>query len=166
MLDFESASFKRSLAETGAWCAMQSQVASLADSEVTRSRRALYEQSEQQMKEARASANQSWLRRKVTDTKQWHQATALLKQIRDSLGPMEHRLRSAALGPGFSLNELGADAPWARVVAEVVAKRSQLVGKISQEMPSAMEADDCSFITLPKTSPVVQRSIVPTDSLT
>jgi hypothetical protein len=93
----------------------------------------LYEQSEQQMQEARASASQSWLRRKITDTRQWHQAMALLKQVRDSLGPMEDRLRSATLKPSFALNEFGTNAPWAEAVAEVVNRRSQSLSRISPE---------------------------------
>jgi hypothetical protein len=133
MLDFESVRFKRSLAETAGWCAMQSLGANPADSDATSNRRALYEQSEQQMQEARASANRSWLRRKITDTKEWHQAMALLKQVRDSLGPMEAKLRSATLKPSFRLNEFGTNAPWAEAVAEVVSKRSQMPGRISME---------------------------------
>jgi hypothetical protein len=133
MLDFESVLFKRSLAETVEWCAMQSLVANPADSDAARNRRALYEQSERQMQEARGSANQGSLRRKITDTKQWHQATALLKQLRDSLGPMKVRLRSDTLKPSFRLNEFGTLAPWAEAAAEVVSKRSQLLGKISPE---------------------------------
>jgi hypothetical protein len=123
MFDFESARFKRSLAETVGWCAMQSLVANPADSDTIRNRRALYEQSERQMQEARASTNKSWLRRKITDTKQWHRGMALLKQVRDSLGPMEHKLRSATFKPSFALNEFGTNAPWAEAVAEVVNRK-------------------------------------------
>ncbi len=132
MLDFEAARFKRSLAETVAWCAMQTLVANPADSGASRNRRALYEQSEQQMQKARASAKY-WFRRKVTDTKQWHQAMVLLKQVRDSLGPLEDRLRSAALKPGLELNAFETNAPWAEAVAEVVNRRSALVSRTSPE---------------------------------
>jgi hypothetical protein len=132
MLDFTSAQFKRVVAETVAWCAAQCLNDSHADYAAIRHRRALLEQSEQLLQEARTNATQSWFRRKVSETKQWHQALALLKQVRDSLGPMEHRLRSAALKPSFALDEFGVDAPWAEAVAEVVAKRSQLVGQSSR----------------------------------
>ena len=107
---------------------MQSLVSNPADSDAKRNRRALYEQAEQQMQEARASANKSLLHRKITDTKQWHRGMALLKQVRDSLGPMEHKLRSATLKPSIALNEFGTNAPWAEAVSEVVNRRSQLSG--------------------------------------
>jgi hypothetical protein len=42
-------------------------------------------------------------------------------------------LRSAALKPTFALNEFGMGAPWSDAVAEVVAKRSQLIGETSLE---------------------------------
>lgn len=76
-------------------------------------RRNLYEQSNQQLRDARASADQGWLRRKVTETKQWQQAMGLLKQIRDSFGPLERRLRSDDLKPSFALDEVGTDSLWA-----------------------------------------------------
>jgi hypothetical protein len=41
------------------------------------------------------------------------------------------QLRSATLKPGFTLDEFGMDTLWAEAVAEVVAKRSQLIGQIS-----------------------------------
>jgi hypothetical protein len=112
---------------------MRSLVTDPADSDPQRNRRALCEQSEQKMQEASASACQSRLRRKITDTKQWHQAMALLKQVRDSLGPVEDMLRSATLKPSFALNEFGTNAPWAEAVAEVVNKRSQLLSRTSPE---------------------------------
>jgi hypothetical protein len=133
MLDFKSVRFKRSLAETVEWCAMQSLVANAADSDALRNRRVFYEESEHQMQEARASVNQRSFPRKMTDTKQWHQAMALLKQVRDLLGPLEARLRSATLSPTFRLNEFGKIAPWAEAVAEVASKRSGLLGDISAQ---------------------------------
>jgi len=50
-----------------------------------------------------------------------------------SFGLLEHQLRSAALKPTFALNEFGMGAPWSDAVAEVVAKRSQLIGETSFE---------------------------------
>jgi len=110
---------------------MQSLGADHVDSDAIRQRHGLYLQSEQQLREARLFANQGWFSRKISDTKQWQRAMALLKQIRDSLGPIEHRLRSAELKPTVSLDDFGARVPWAEAVAEVVAKRSQLTNKIS-----------------------------------
>ena len=140
MLDLGSAPFKRSLAETIAWCANQPAGAKHAGSDAIRRRRALYDESEQQLQEARVRSNQGWFRRKVVDTKPWHHAMALLKQIRDALGPMEHSLRSTDLKPGLDLNEIRTDSRWAEAVAEVVAKRSQLMSKILPKGCSGNEA--------------------------
>lgn len=129
MTDFQSERFRRSLAETVAWCALQS-VAPSAPT-LTRNRHALYEQSEQQMQQASASAARGWPHRKITETKQWHQSMALLKEVRDSLGPLEGRLRSPVLAPSFALDDFGANAPWAEAVAEVTDKRSRLLSKTS-----------------------------------
>ncbi len=74
-----------------------------------------------------------WIRRKITDTKPWQNAKALLKQIRDSLGPMDCKLRSPELKPSFGLDEFGDDALWAKAVAEVVARRSRLTPATSAE---------------------------------
>jgi hypothetical protein len=126
MLDFESVRFKRSLAETVEWCATQLPVANSADSQAIRNRQDLFEQSEKQMQEARAAASEGVFRRKITDTKQWHRGMALLKEVRDSLGPMEHMLRSTALQPSLALNKFLTLAPWTGAVAEVVNRRSQL----------------------------------------
>ena len=41
------------------------------------------------------------------------------------------QLRGATLKPGFTLDEFEMDTLWAEAVAEVVAKRSQLIGQIS-----------------------------------
>jgi hypothetical protein len=56
---------------------------------------------------------------------------ALLKEIRDSLGPMNLKLRSPELKPSFGFDEFATDAPWAKAVAEVVTKRSLLTAKTS-----------------------------------
>jgi hypothetical protein len=53
----------------------------------------------------------------------------LLQEVRDSLGPLEHQLRSAPLRPTFPLDKL--DVPWADAVAEVVAKKSRLLRRSS-----------------------------------
>ena len=58
---------------------------------------------------------------------------ALLKQIRDSLGPMDRKLRSTELKPRFGLDAFTDDALWEEAVAEVVAKRSRLTADKSVE---------------------------------
>jgi hypothetical protein len=132
MTDFSSKRFESSPADTVVWCKMKA-VGMDADSDDIRQRHALYAQAEQQWEEAQQSANRGWLRRKITDTKEWQNATALLKQIRDSLGPMSRKLRSPELKPSFGLGDFGSDGPWAKAVAEEVAKRSRLTAEMFSE---------------------------------
>ena len=81
-----------------------------ADSHDIRQRHALYAQAEQHWEEAQETVKRGWIRRKITDTKQWQNAMALSKQIRDSLGPMNRKLRSPELKPSFGLDALGDTA--------------------------------------------------------
>ena len=108
-----------------------------ADSDDIRQRVALYAQAEQNWEEAQQTVKRSWLHGKITDTKQWQNAMALLKQIRDSLGPMDRKLRSPELKPSFGLNDFGEDELWAKAVAEVVGKRSRLTAGMSDEKNDA-----------------------------
>src|SRR5215813_3025161 len=124
MPDFSSKQLQKSLAEVFAWCMMRG-VEMNANSGDIRERQALYAQAEQQWEEAQQSANRSWLHRKITDTEQWQKATALLNQIRDSLGPMHHKLRSAELKPDIDLDGLRSDEDWGKAVAIVIGKRSR-----------------------------------------
>jgi len=126
MADFRSEPFQDSLSDTVAWCNMKA-IGMDAESEGIRRRHALYVQAEQRWNEARETIKQGWLPRRITDTKQWQQAMALLKQIRDSLGPMDRKLRSPELKPSFGFDKFGDDALWAKAVAEVVAKRARLM---------------------------------------
>jgi hypothetical protein len=130
MPDFGSGPFQSSLAETVVWCKMKA-IGMDTDSDAIRQRHALYEQAEQQWEEAQETLKRGWLHRKITDTKQWQSAMVLLKQLRDSLGPMDRKLRSPELKPSFGLDEFGNDALWARAAAEVVAKRSRLTAETS-----------------------------------
>jgi hypothetical protein len=143
MPDFSSKQFQSSLADTVAWCKMKA-IGMDADSVDIRQRHALYSQAEQLWEEAQKTVKRGWPRRKITDTKRWQNAMAQLKQIRESLGSMERKLRSPELKPSFRLNEFGVDgrweiavddALWEKAVAEVVARRSQLTAETSAEMP-------------------------------
>jgi hypothetical protein len=124
MPDFDSEQFQSSLADTIVWCKMKA-IGMNADADDIRQRQALYAQAEQHWEEAQETVKRGWLRRKITETKQWQNAMALLKQIRDSLGPMDRKLRSPELKPSLSLDESGDGALWAKAVAEVVARRSR-----------------------------------------
>jgi hypothetical protein len=130
MPDFTSEQFQSSLAQTVVWCKMKS-LGSDGTSDDIRHRHALYLQAERKWEEARQIASGGWLHRQITKTKQWQHAMALWKQIRDSVGPLNTKLRSPELKPSFGLDEFGSDALWANAVAEVVAKRSLLTAKIS-----------------------------------
>jgi hypothetical protein len=132
MPEFSSKQFQSSLADTVVWCKMKA-VGVDADSDDIRQRYALYPQAEQHWEEAQETVKRGWLRPKITDTKQWQNAMALLKQIRDSLGPMDRKLRSPELKPRFGVDEFGDDALWGKAVAEVVARRSRLTAGTSAE---------------------------------
>lgn len=132
MPNFNSEQFQSSLADTIAWCKMKA-IGMNADADDIRQRQALYAQAEQHWEEAQETVKRGWLRRKITETKQWQNAMALLKQIRDSLGPMDRKLRSPELKPSLSLDESGDGALWAKAVAEVVARRSRLTAGTSAE---------------------------------
>jgi hypothetical protein len=125
MPDFSSKQFQSSLADTVVWCKMKA-VGMDADSDDIRQRHALFAQAEQQWEEAQEAVKRGSLRPKIAETKQWQNATALWKQIRDSLGPMDGKLRSPELKPSRDLDEFGDDALWAQAVLEVVARRSRL----------------------------------------
>ncbi len=132
MPDVSSKQFLISLADTVTWCKLKS-IGMDADSDDIRQRHVLYAQAEDQWKEARETVKRGWLSRKITDTKQWQNAMALLEQIRDSLGPLDRNLRSSELKPTFDLYGFGDDGLWAKAVAEVVAKRSRLTAGTSTE---------------------------------
>jgi hypothetical protein len=132
MSDFSSVEFQSSLAQTITWCKTRA-VGMDADSDDIRRRHALYAQAEHHWEEAQETIKRGWLRRKIMDTKQWQTAMTLLRQIRDSLGPMDGKLRSPELKPAFCLDEFGDDTLWAKAVAEVVAVRSRLTANASSE---------------------------------
>ncbi|HWY70028.1 MAG TPA: hypothetical protein VNX88_15260 [Terriglobales bacterium] len=50
-----------------------------------------------------------------------------------SLSTLDAQLRSAALKPSFAMDEFANDESWADAVAEVVAKRSQLLDAVFPE---------------------------------
>jgi hypothetical protein len=149
-MDFESAQFKRHLSETILWCAAKSLTSQSADSPNTIRRRALFEQSEDLLRQTRDRADRSWFRSKPSATKPWAHAMALLKEIRDSLEPMEHRLRSAALKPTSAPSDFRTDTQWQQAVAEVVEQRAHLAPEIQCRYGIRMNrADGCCF-TFPR----------------
>jgi hypothetical protein len=139
MIDFTSTDFKRSLAETVAWCASQSLTADITESASIRHRRALFEESCRLIQLAYERVNHSLFRRNVSKTKEWRRSMILLKEAGpDSLALLKDQLRSATLKPSFPLDDLGINAPWEQALAEVVGKRAQLVSRpASQERDAA-----------------------------
>ncbi|HXF14627.1 MAG TPA: hypothetical protein VN517_15835, partial [Terriglobales bacterium] len=85
MPDFNSKQFQLSLTDTIVWCKLKA-VGMDAASKDIRQRHALYAHAEEQWEEAQQAVKRGLL--EITDTKQWQNAMALLKQIRDSLGSM------------------------------------------------------------------------------
>jgi hypothetical protein len=131
MLGFNSGQFKRSLEETVAWCATLSLKVQRPGSSAIQHRRALFEQAGQLLQKGNERVNRRWFHRQVSETEEWRQAMTLLQKVRDSLGPLDHQLRSAPLRPAFALDNV--DAPWADAVAEVVARRSRLLHGTSSQ---------------------------------
>src|SRR5215472_4306463 len=126
MPDFSSDQFQSSLADTIAWCNIKA-IDMHADSDDIRRRHALYAQAEKDLEDAQETVERGWLRR------QWQNAMSLLKQLRDSLGPMDRKLRSVELKPSFKLDEFDDNALWAKAVAEVVVNRSRLTAGASAD---------------------------------
>ncbi len=141
MFDFISTEFNRSLSETVAWCASQSLTADVAETAAIRHRRALFEESGRLMQQAYERVNHSWFRRNVLKTREWRRAAMLSKEADPlSLAQLQSQLRTPTLKPAFAFDEFGSDTPWAEAVAEVVAKRSQLVSLSSPSEHDAPEA--------------------------
>jgi hypothetical protein len=132
MIDYTSEEFRRSVAEAAAWCASQSLNTNV---EEVQKRRALVERANRLWQEGIGHANSGLFRRSLSETKEYREAMALLKQVRDSLGPLERALRSAVLQPDLASLEKGTDAAWAEAVAHITANRSKLVGSVSLERP-------------------------------
>jgi len=148
MFDFDSPSFQRSLAETIAWCSSQPLTAHAPESAAILHRRALRQEAGKWMQQAYERVDRSWFRRVVSKTKEWRRAMALLEEAPlDSLVQLTTQLRSAALKPTFALDEFGTDAPWSEAVAEVVAKRRQMVGQKPEA--AARESDGRILIYVP-----------------
>lgn len=131
MLHFDSPHFRRALEETAAWYALQSVGAPLVDANIAAQRRIAHYQASQLIDKARVKANRGWLRRELTNTKEWHQASALLKRIHDFLNPLRHSFRSPALKPDFSFDTSHTNQAWGGAVAETVAKRAAVLNASS-----------------------------------
>jgi len=119
--------FQCTLAETIAWCRRKATTID-AESEEVRRRQSSYNLAEQQWNEAIEIRKREGLQ-SVAGIKQYQHARALLKEIRDLLGPMDRILRSPELKPSFSLDEFGDDNLWKEAVEEVVTLRAGFVAE-------------------------------------
>jgi hypothetical protein len=131
MADLYPKLFQSPLAETIAWWRVRAGAMNVRPDEVRR-RQASYSLAEQQWNEAIQIMEQGGLQ-SVAGIKQYQHAVALLKEIRDLLGPMDRNLRSPELKPSFSLDQFGNDTLWAEAVEEVVAHRAAFVAGLVDE---------------------------------
>lgn len=138
MIDLNSENFNRSLAETMAWCAAQRLTAVAEESSLVRYRRALVEKSRRLREKVYKRFKHDW--KQIAGSEEWGQSRALLHEADpDSLSLLDGQLRSATLKPSFELDPFRTDAHWADAVAEVVAKRSRLLGEISRAHDNGSE---------------------------
>jgi hypothetical protein len=139
MLEFKREQFRRSLADTIAWCAAQfPEPNDLVISE-RRHRRTLVERADRLWKDAQTIANGGSIKRKIAEIAEWREARALWEQVRVSLGPLDDKLRSVSIKPTLPLDSLEDGVLWAEAVAEVVNRRRQLVDQIWQELRTTQE---------------------------
>ena len=130
MIDLDSAGIKRSLAEAIAWCATVPLTNQLDEPAIIRYRRALVEKSDRLFRQGYERLRHNW--QEYWQSEECRQSRALLDEADPlSLSTLDAQLRSAPLKPTFAMDEFDNDGRWADAVAEVVAKRSQLLGKVS-----------------------------------
>jgi len=131
VIDLDSAAFRRSLEETVAWCTAQQLVAHVDESPAIRARRALFEESQRLSRTAHEKLKGDWVR--IAISQEWLQSEALSRQADPlSLSTLDAQLRSDRLRPNFAMDEFSDYQLWADAVSEVVTKRSQLLGEVSQ----------------------------------
>lgn len=132
MIDVDSPGFKRSLAEAISWCATLPLTTHIDEPAVIRYRRALVEKSHRLFRRGYERLRYNW--QELTQSDEWHQSRAMLQEADPlSLSTLDAQLRSAALKPSFAMDEFANDESWADAVAEVVAKRSQLLDAVFPE---------------------------------
>lgn len=112
-----TSAFLEALAETVCWCATQPLTSEATESAESIRRRMLLGQ-----------ASDILSRRPAYQSRQWRLAMSLINEASpDSLAPLEHQLRSAALKPEGDIGEPMTDGERASIVSGVVSARSELV---------------------------------------
>jgi len=125
VLDLTSPSHTRSMAEAIVWCGLQPLTAFADEPSEIRKRRAQIEKAGELLRLAHTKKN--WFRAEYK-TREWKEGMRLLREAApDSIAPLEEQLRSSVLAPAMPLSRLDSEAERERVVAELVAKRSELL---------------------------------------
>ena len=148
MIDLDSAGFRHSLAEAITWCATLPLTNHVDEPAVVRYRRALVERSNRLFRQGYERLRDNW--NELTQSEEWHQSRALLQKADPlSLSTLDTQLRSAFLKPTFAMDEFANEEPWADAVAEVVAKRSRLLGEVSPEYESSAQTQGRLLLFVP-----------------
>jgi len=138
MFDYETPMFKRSLAETIAWCAGQPLTNRPEESPSIQRRRALFEEANRLLKVVYDRFNPDW--DKIKASAEYRQSQTLYAEADSpTLSLLDGQLRSTALKPSFRLDQF-EDEVWAKAVAEVVAKRSVAQEGVSMKVDAPMLA--------------------------
>jgi hypothetical protein len=124
-------SFRRSLAETIAWCGTQEVVATVEESEDIKKRRILGQQGGELTHRAFMERGRFWnriLRRHYTNTRLWRQGMELYRQANlSSISPLLEQLRNPTLRPNGSLAEARTEPVRDEIVRSVIVRRSEFV---------------------------------------
>jgi hypothetical protein len=132
MFDKETQAFKRSLAETIAWCTRQPLTNRPEESSDIQRRRALLEEANRLFRVVYDRFYPNW--DKMNASAEYRQAKELHSEADPlNLSLLDDQLRSTALKPSFPLDRF-ADELWAKGVAEVVAKRSAAQAGVSMKV--------------------------------
>jgi hypothetical protein len=130
--DIKGDAFRRSLAETIAWCSNREIIATVEESEDVKKRRILGQQAGELTSRAFKERHRFWnriFRRDYTRTRLWRRGMDLYRQADlGSLAPLMKELRSPTVRPSGSLAEARTEQAREEIVRSVVVARSDFVG--------------------------------------
>jgi hypothetical protein len=116
VLDLTSPSHARSMAEAIVWCGLQPSTPVAEETSEIRNRRAQIKRAVDLLRFARAN------------TREFEEGMRLLREADpESIAPLEKQLRSNVLAPAMALSKVDSEAEREKIVAELVAKRSELL---------------------------------------
>jgi hypothetical protein len=138
MFDYETPMFKRSLAETIAWCAGQPLTNRPEESSSIQRRRALLEEANRLFRVVYDRFYPDW--DKIKASAEYCQSQALHAEADPlTLSLLDGQLRSSALKPSLRLDQF-EDEVWAKAVADVVAMRAAAQEDVSMKVDAPMLA--------------------------